>query len=53
MTMGPCETRAEHWVKLFYHCFGFTMTCMFVEYGDPTIASHSYWIIPGSYEESF
>jgi hypothetical protein len=38
-------------MKFFYHYFGFTTTCFFVEYGDPSIPSWSYWIIPGSYDD--
>lgn len=35
-------------MKFFYHYWGFTMTTQFVEYGDPSIQSWSYWIVPGT-----
>lgn len=52
MTITTCETRENYgFVKFFYHYFGVTTRCCFIEYGDPSIASHSYWIIPGTYWE--
>jgi hypothetical protein len=40
-------------VKFFHHYFGFCANCLFVEYGDPSIASHSWWIVPGTWEEAY
>jgi hypothetical protein len=33
--------------KSYHHYFTFTARAMFVEYGEPSIASHGYWYIPG------
>ncbi len=35
----------------FLHYFTFNGSCMFVEYGNPSTPSHSYWIIPGTWED--
>jgi hypothetical protein len=40
-------------IKFFHHYFGFCANCLFVEYGDPSIASHSWWIVPGTWEEAY
>ena len=37
--------------KFYLHYFGFTTSCLFVEYGDPSIPSHSWWIVPGTLED--
>ena len=36
---------------LFHHYFGFTSSCCFVEYGDPSTPSWSYWVVPGTWED--
>jgi hypothetical protein len=39
-------------IHKLYHCFfTFTARAMFVEYGDPTLPSHSYWYVPGTWED--
>ena len=37
--------------KLFYSFFTFTGSALWVSYADPSIASHSVWMIPGTYED--
>jgi hypothetical protein len=39
-------------VRKFYRAlFTFSAHHMFVEYGDPSIASHSIWSVPGTWED--
>jgi hypothetical protein len=37
--------------KVFQHFFTFNGRCLFVEYADPSIPSHSWWIVPGTWED--
>jgi hypothetical protein len=37
--------------RFYYAMFGFTTDAFFVVYGDPSIPSHSVWLIPGSWED--
>jgi hypothetical protein len=37
--------------KFFRYYFGITTSCCFIEYGDPSLPSWSYWIIPGTWED--
>jgi hypothetical protein len=38
-------------MKFYYSYFSFTSRCLFVEYGDPSIPSHGWWMIPGTWED--
>jgi hypothetical protein len=33
-------------LRFYRSLFGFTARCAFVEYGDPSIPSHGWWMIP-------
>ena len=39
-------------MKFYYANFTFNGSCLYVEYGDPGIASHSVWMVPGTWEDN-
>ena len=51
MTSSEPTSRSPNIItKLYHHFFTFTGSSMYVEYGDPSIPSHSWWIVPGTWE---
>jgi hypothetical protein len=42
----------NHRIAKYYGSYwGFTIRCTFVEYGDPSTPSWSYWLVPGTWVE--